>query len=469
MDRDALRRVRTTALSLTIRRKPSTVPTPNRATMSLSDRLMQCEQAMQSLSAASENGDAGICDNEDVGGGPGDANAIIRLRREHGDELAQLLITSARLQPKARLKLGRGLWWVTEKSLQQATPWQVAKLKASWLGDSTVYDLCCGIGGDSIRLAARGSVVGIDADQSVAVMAQANLRLAAATLSVSGELDTPHRTSVVCGDVVGAEIPSDAAIHVDPDRRAAGRRTSDPDHYQPPWSWVTEILGRAPAAIVKLAPAAAPQVESPGDFARVWISLAGSVREQSLLHGNAIERADLSGGHRAAYRITGDGRSSRIVVPESEVDQSSTQTSKSSSQQSGAKHPLGECLIDPDAAVRASGLTIAFANQSGLRLLGKPSGFLSGDIAAGQAVSDSGLGIVGRVVWQGSADDRKLRREFRSRDVYPETIKVRGTGHDPHVLTRRYRSSGQHPVTLWIGRGRDRVFAAITEPMLPAD
>ncbi|MGB7325517.1 MAG: class I SAM-dependent methyltransferase [Rubripirellula sp.] len=402
--------------------------------MTLYDRLVQCEQAMQGL--------AGVTP---------DAKTITRLRREWGDELAQLMTTSAVLQSKAESKLGPGPWWVSEKSLQQSTPWQVAQLKSQWMGDRTVYDLCCGVGGDAIQLARRGSVVAVDRDETVAAMAKVNLR----------RHGDAAAASVCCDDVTKVDVPADAAIHIDPDRRAAGRRTSDPDQYEPDWSEVLRMIEPVPSAIIKLAPAAMPEIPPTMNTARVWISLSGSVREQSLLLGEAIGESGLQAGHRAAYRSGQDGDWSRFVVSHDQVDEVSEFRGKAN----GAKS-IGECLVDPDGAIRAAGLTIAFANQNQLRLLGKPSGFLTGDESVAALIADSGMGSVGRVLWSGSADDRKLRREFRSRNVYPETIKVRGSEHDPLALTRRYRSTGERPITLWISRAGDRVYAAITEPMI---
>ncbi|WP_146535454.1 class I SAM-dependent methyltransferase [Rubripirellula reticaptiva] len=402
--------------------------------MTLYDRLVQCEQAMQGLAGAAP-----------------DAKTITRLRREWGDDLAQLMTTSAALQSKAESKLGPGPWWVSEKSLQQSTPWQVAQLKSQWFGDRTVYDLCCGIGGDAFQLARRGPVVAVDRDETVAAMAAVNL----------GRLGDVKNASARCDDVTQVDVPADAAIHVDPDRRAGGRRTSDPDQYEPDWSEVLRMIDHVPAAIIKLAPAAMPEIPSTMDTARLWISLSGSVREQSLLLGEVIGQSGLQSGHRAAYRAGQDGVWSRFVVSHDQIDEVSHYRGKSNGAQA-----IGECLIDPDGAIRAAGLTIAFANQNRLRLVGKPSGFLTGDESVASLILNSGMGLVGRVIWSGAADDRKLRRELRSRNVYPETIKVRGSEHDPLALTRRYRSTGERPVTLWLSRAGERVYAAITEPIL---
>ncbi len=122
-------------------------------------------------------------------------------------------------------------------------------------------------------------------------------------------------------------------------------------------------------------------------------------------------------------------------------------------------------LVDPDAAIRAAGLTETFARMHACKILGSPSGFLTCDDSALITPSISPMVVTGTVIWSGSCDDRKLRKELRSRGVYPAIIKVRGTDHDPAMLAKRYRKCGDEPVTLWIGRTGSGVFAAITRPL----
>ena len=106
---------------------------------------------------------------------PADAIKLGDYRRRFGTEQTSMLVSVASLQSKARKKLGEGVWFVTPRSLQQATPWQVAQHKAKWFARRGVFDLCCGIGGDAVRFAQRGPVVAIDTDREVVRMTQANL------------------------------------------------------------------------------------------------------------------------------------------------------------------------------------------------------------------------------------------------------------------------------------------------------
>jgi SAM-dependent methyltransferase len=403
----------------------------------LAVRRDECEQALVQLAKA----------------GAADASALADIRRRLGTDLAQLVAVAAALQSKARSKLGQAgsdphLWWVTEQSLQQASAWQVARVKASWFDDRTVYDLCCGIGGDAIRLAGRGPLVAVDRDALMVAMAAANL----AKLSAVSE---PPR--VVCGDALGLAIPRGSGLHVDPDRRPGGTRRSRPELYQPSLADVLRIAAGASAAVIKLAPAARLDAalgaaDKLGAARRCWISLSGGVREQSLLLGGAIERAGLADVARAAVAVAADG-SAAWFAPGGEVTMAAD----------AAARPLS-WLIDPDAAVRAAGLTESFARRHQLRLLGHPSGFLtSADDSHALPAEVARMAVAGRVIWSGSCDDRKLRRELRQRGVFPATVKVRGTDHDPVRLRERYRSCGDVPVTLWIGRGGARAYAAITE------
>ncbi len=260
---------------------------------------------------------------------------------------------------------------------------------------------------------------------------------------------------MICADVTALDLPKHRSIHLDPDRRVDQQRRSDPSAFQPSWQQVSQVVRGSAAAIVKLAPVSEiPEGGLPAsEFHRCWISLSGSVREQTLLWGSVIDRAGQRRGERSALVLRSDESFAWFAA-----------------EMGGECSIPLECedppavLVDPNAAIRAAGLTEAFANHHELGLLSGPAGFLAGNMDVTRHHDSIGcLAVVGTVQWWGSCDDRKLRKEFRARGVFPETIKVRGTDHDPSVLVKRYRRCGDRPVTLWIGRHGKRVFAAITE------
>lgn len=433
-----------------------------------------------------------------------------RLRERFGDPVATRLLRTLELQTKARRKFGPGRWWVTSRGLQQATAWQVADYKAAWFGDRPVIDLCCGVGGDLMRLARRGPVTGIDADPDVAAMAAANLDAAGAGLS-SGDGssgDGPAASDeqplaggrlsagVVCGDAIRWAGSSDAAVHIDPDRRptthdavprdvvlgrtrtgkrtkATETRTTSPDRFSPAWDDVERILERSGDGVAKLAPATRLDGPILERVHRCWIALGTTVREQSVLFGETIRRAEVKPATRSAVVIGADGRHQRFVEAVSGAAVGTVEPVQA----------LGAMLVDPHAAIRAAGLTEAFAVACGLGVLAGPSGFLTTDADGANtdvsdpedadgntrdAAAESGplalgpLAFAERIVWSGRFDDRGLRRAFRELDARPATVKVRGVAAEPEMLLKRYRKCGQRLTTLWLGRAGDGVFAAIT-------
>lgn len=361
----------------------------------------------------------------------------------HGD-IALHLLTSARLQAKARQKFGDGVWWCTERSLQQSTPWQVAKLKASWFADTHVYDLCCGLGGDLLAFADRGPVTAIDLDPVVSEMAAANLR------------GTDRHANFKVADVAEISVPPAATIHLDPDRRVdnglgSDQRTLSPEHYSPDWSTTRRLAESCSGALIKLAPAAT--IDADPEWHRVWISLQGSVREQSVLIGSVRHAAGLRAGGISAIAVKSDGSFDQLAGSADDDIHVASATE------------IQGIMVDPDAAIRAAGLTETFAARHDLQTLGGPQGFLSGP-ESDQPVP---MAVQGKILWSGSPDDRAIRRNLRTLDAFPQRVKTRGVDHDPAKLMRRYKSTGTQPVTLWIGRRgaestrkKSSLFAAIT-------
>ena len=385
------------------------------------------------------------------------AKLLSDLRTKFGDTLAGLIAESVSLQDKASRKFSGHhelnladrsiIWWVTRRSLQQATPWQVAKLKAGWLGDAEVHDLCCAVGGDAISLAVRGATIAVDRDPVMVAMAEANLSTA---ISLQPALQRSWQTR--CEDVVDFQLPKRSTLHIDPDRRTDGqKRGTQAEAFSPTWAEVHSMITNSRSAIVKLAPATDLDCQS-SDQPRhqSWISLQGSVREQSLLVGGSVEKAKLTDGGRSAYRLAADGSWQRFA-PTDEVVGSVAAASQPSS-----------WLVDPVSSVRAAGLTQRFAADYALTSLGGLSGFLTSDESElpEEVVA---MAVVGRVVWKGSANERKLKRELRAHGWFPETVKCRSVDRDPAEVFRCYRDCGDVPVTLWIGRVGKKVYAAVTQ------
>ena len=365
---------------------------------------------------------------------------VRRINDAYGEQLGGLILASAVHQQKAVSQLGPGTWWVTRESLQKATAWQVAKLKASWFErNQPIFDFCCGVGGDSRWLSTSASTIAVDNDPLICAAAKANLM--------------DQDVTIQCADVTEIAVAGDAFVHIDPDRRSDQRRHTNADYFRPSWDFVAKLIESTNGGVIKLAPGTdLPDCEAEdAALHRTWISLRGSVREQSVVYGRLLDsiapQQQLPA--RSAIVVHSDATYCRYI-PSIPIQSSVNSQPKA----------LG-WMVDPDAAIRAAGLTETFASEFGISAIGHPSGFLTTNEIGDQVQR---LGVAEPVVWSGSADDRKIRRELRARNAYPKKIKVRGASHDPNVLTSRYRKCGDNPVSLWIGRHGKKVYAVMTDP-----
>lgn len=398
-----------------------------------------------------------------IAAGPITPAVATSLRRQYATEAAAMILAIASVQSRAVEKFGSGVWMATEKSIAQATDRVVAQYKASLFGDANVLDLCSGIGGDAMELAKRGPLIAVDLDPQIAEMTTANLMLDAANRS-----DCMQVATAVCGDVTRYPIPPDAAIHIDPDRRPSGKsRVVQPSSYLPSMDEVARLIGSGRPAIVKLAPAAQLDQDRQSDRASVlvaenhrqWVSLDGSVREQSLLCGNCISVAGVAPGGRSAIRVWTGGRRECFAIPAAEASRLAELDRSLESVTEVTPY-----LIDVDPAVRAAGLSSSIAAARGWASLGGPSGFFGCD----RLPADRTLSQVFQTIWSGPADLKRIKRWVRDNSIWVESVKVRSTGQDPVVWTKSLRSGIERTdssvAVCFIGRLSHEVnFAAVAK------
>ncbi len=407
-------------------------------------------------------------------------SAIQALRRQHPPQVAALIVAMAAEQRRAQEKLGEGVWMVSAKAIRQATDQIVAAYKAKLLGDGPVFDLCSGIGGDAIALARRGTVVTIDCDPQITAMAAANLHLARQRQAHRDAAAAPAASPpsgqaiAVCADVTRYPIPPRLAVHIDPDRRPDQRRTVHPANYQPPLDFVQSLVAGRVASIVKLAPAA-DWIGEPGgrelaqQHHRQWISFDRSVREQALLGGDAMAAAGLTGGGRSAVRLLRDGTVQKFAV--------GPDVSKRIDAGETACDTIDlppEMIFDFDPAVRGSGLSAALAEARGLAAIGSPTGFFGGSALP----PERSLLQSFQTLWSGPADRKQIKQELRKNGWCLQSVKVRGSDHDPAQLQRTLQPESRRlacnqgtaadpdNVTLLIGRHARGVYAVLARAIL---
>jgi hypothetical protein len=344
------------------------------------------------------------------------------FRRDLTPSQTHLVLEQAELRRRAAAKFSlTGRMFFTDRSLQQATSELVARWKAerffSLAADASSpfwADLCCGVGGDLLSLAAIRPTVGVERDEVLATLAHANL-------AAAGRMSSTVR----CEDVRQTSLAEFAAWHIDPDRRTPRGRIAQPALAEPGIEVIEMLLASNSLGAVKLAPAARPPERWTRQCELEWISEHGECKQQVAWFGRLARNP----GVRTATILRRD-RPPRIVI-----------------EKYGAR-PLVENVVrrfifEPDAAVLAAGLAGEFAAEHGLTALGSDAGYLTGD----RKIRDPALADF-EVVEVAPFDRKRLKAMLRARGIGGLEIKTRGIQADIERLQRELRGATDEPGVL---------------------
>lgn len=178
---------------------------------------------------------------------------IARFKESVPKELASAVIELLKTREKAKTK-----FTLADKMLfdpegyEQSSPEIISTYKADHIrnkvGNTTVLDLCCGIGADTIGLAKKGKVIAIDCNLARIKMARHNAKV----------YNVEHNIQFVCADI--KDIIDDKslpyAIHIDPDQRKDKRRSKDLKDISPSIEYISRIINNTTIGVaVKLSPA----------------------------------------------------------------------------------------------------------------------------------------------------------------------------------------------------------------------
>jgi SAM-dependent methyltransferase len=350
------------------------------------------------------------------------------LRKRHPEVLARAALEAAILRAKARAKFSAAdRMFFTREALEQATGEVVARHRAARLAPfGTVADLCCGIGGDALALAAAGaSVLAVDSDPLRVALAEAN----AAALGVA------DRVRCVVGDARTVSLPEVRAAFADSARRAGGRRYLDPEDYSPPLS---AIRGRFPADF-PLAVKAAPGVSWSGLRAAEaeveFVSLAGELKECVLWFAPLRTVA-----RRATVLPSGDSLIAEVPQEPRPVE------------------PVGAFLYDPDPAVTRAGLVHDLAERLDASPIDDQVQVLT---SAGHTATPFATAFA--VEHAAPFHARFLRDYLRQRRVGRVTVIKRGSPADADDLLPRLKLGGPGHRTVFLARADGRHVMVVCE------
>ena len=366
-------------------------------------------------------------------------SALTRLRAEVGTDLAGPAWGIARQRQKARSAFGTDAdrLLFTGDTLEQAGRPALADRRAARLltaGATTVADLGCAAGTDTIALARAGArVVAVDRDP----VARELTRLNAAALGLTGvEVLDADVVDLVAAAADGRVAGCDAAV-LDPARRAGGRRLLDPDRWSPPWSTVAALLDRVPATVVKVAPGLDHDRVPPGIEAE-WISVGGSIVE-ALLWGRALSTT----WRRAT--VVRDG----VHELTADADPGLAPTG-----------PVRGWLHEPDPAVIRSGLIACVAAGLDATLVDPTIAYLTSDGSAASPWVSSY-----RITDVLPFNLKKLRALLRTRGIGRVVVKKRGSPIEPEALVRQLRGPGSGSAVVVVTRVAGAPTVLVCDPL----
>jgi len=276
--------------------------------------------------------------------------------------------------------------------------------------------LIAGIGGDLAALAARGPVTGVDRDPAVTILAAANVQ----AVCPGAVLD------VQAVDVNCCDLRQFAAWHIDPDRRATGRRTTRVELHEPGPEVIDQLRAAQPDGAVKLAPAATLPESWEQAAELEWISRGGECRQLVCWFGCLASDV----GRRRATIVADMNGAVRTLVGRGD-------------ERLPLAKELGQYLYEPDAAVLAAGLTATLAAEQELAAITPGIAYLTAD----HVVADPALACFA-VRELLPLDKRRLRAVLRERLIGRLEIKKRGVDVDIEKLRRELRLEGDNMATL---------------------
>ncbi len=392
------------------------------------------------------------------------------LRRELSAERARLIVEQTQLRRRAMAKFGDAAsqMFFTPLLLEQATDRWIGRYKAARLHaaarGAVVHDYCCGLGGDLLALASAGPAAGWDVSPLACLFAKTNL-------SATHNNPAHQQATVHQANVEQQTPPSTEPWHVDPDRRAAGKRSTTIDEHAPGPELIDRWLRTSPNGAVKLAPATEPPAAWENTCELEWITSRRECRQLVAWFG---QLAHTPGQRRATIVSTDDDRPAkgvgsllRLATPhQSQTPQSkktpdpfysvtATFTGEPDVPFAIAHEPLGY-LYDPDPSILAAGLLGALADHHQLKSLGPGGAYLTGDAKMADL-------LLARFAIEACLPLRApaVAQHLAARGVGRVEVKKRGVAVDPEKFRRELKLRGDCEATVILTRIDKRQVAIV--------
>lgn len=353
------------------------------------------------------------------------------LRASHPADRAALAMTQHDLRLRARNKFAQAdRLFFTREGLEQATSDRIALHRADRFASTIhVADLCCGIGGDLMALAAMPGIrhlAAVDRDPVHLLLAAKNV----ATVAPAREIEMIHR------DVREVDLTGYEGVFIDPARRSVHGRLRGVAS-QPPLEWAVGLTDRVAAVGIKTAPGI-PRDLVPEGWELETISLGAEIKE-AVLWSPA-----LAAGSRSATVIAGNTAHQLRSIPGDIVPLRPPEA--------------GQWLLDPNPAVTRAGLVEDLARLLGAAKIDDEIAFLLSDTPVATPFARA-LPIIDALPWH----EKRIRARLQELDAGPVDVRRRGLAGNVEAITKRLRGKGSRPFTVAMTRAQGEPWAIICD------
>jgi hypothetical protein len=351
-----------------------------------------------------------------------------RLSKHFPAKLTRAAIEQVLLRQRAQEKFSSAQrMYFTREALEQATPEPIALHRATRFSDFTLlFDLGCGIGGDTLTMAKTKPVVAVDHEWIRVLLLKANAQA----------LGFENRVKPLCADLANFawSFPKGAAVFLDPSRRTDTRRSASVEDYQPPLRSMLTKLETLNAVAVKISPAVTWEEISTLDCEIEFVSLKTKLKEATLWFRalkSVKRRATILPG---SHTLTGAQEPDLDVVPPRRY------------------------LYEPDPAVLRAKLVRTLGETLQASLIDPTIALLTSD-----RLLFTPFARTHRVLDVLPFGLKRLRAALRARDVGEVILKKRGSAVDTSLFMRQLKLRGENQATVLLTRAQKRHVSILIE------